>query len=109
MVGAAGGCATRTEERVGAVREVLVRVLVARSRIVALLRSKDVASEMPSVSNSSGSDATVYLNKAVRESVIERKVAYSVELPTVSVNRGAPVTVTDSEKATVKVGVSEGI
>ena len=73
------------------------------------MRSKDVASVMPSPSISRGSDATVYLNRAVRESVIERKVAYSVELPTVSVRRGKPVTVTDSEKATVKVGVSEGI
>jgi hypothetical protein len=45
----------------------------------------------------------------VRESGIDTKVAYSVELPTVSVRRGVPVTVIDSEKRTVKVGVSEGI
>jgi hypothetical protein len=36
-------------------------------------------------------------------------LAYSVVEPTVRVKRGVPVTVTDSEKATVNVGVSEGI
>jgi ABC-type Fe3+-hydroxamate transport system substrate-binding protein len=40
---------------------------------------------------------------------METKFAYSVVEPTVSVNRGVPVTVTDSEKATVKVGVLPGI
>ncbi len=43
------------------------------------------------------------------ESDIDTKFAYSVVEPTVNVKRGVPVTVTDSEKATVKVGVSEGI
>ena len=64
---------------------------------------------MPSVSNSTASVATVYRNSAVLESVIDTKFAYSVDVPTVSVNRGVPLTVTDSEKPTVKVGVSEGL
>jgi hypothetical protein len=109
IVGAAGGCATRTDVSVGALNDVLERVLVARSLMLPLLRSSDVVSEIPSVSNSSGSEVTVYRKRAVRESGIDTKVAYSVELPTVSVRRGVPVTVIDSEKRTVKVGVSEGI
>ena len=36
-------------------------------------------------------------------------MAYLVIAPTVKVRRGVPVTVTDSEKATVKVGVSTGL
>ncbi len=36
-------------------------------------------------------------------------MAYLVIAPTVNVRRGVPVTVTDSEKATVKVGVSTGL
>ena len=71
IVGAVGGWATRTDVRVGAVREVLVRVLVARSRIVPELRSSDVASVMPSLSNSTGSEATVYRKRAVLESDID--------------------------------------
>ena len=42
------------------------------------------------------------LNVAVRESVIDRKVAYSVEVPIVSGIRGVPDTVTDSLKFTTK-------
>jgi hypothetical protein len=36
-------------------------------------------------------------------------VAYSVDVPTVRVNRGVPVTVTDSLKLTMKEGVLAGI
>ena len=109
MVGAAGVCATSTEVSVGAVKVSGERALVARSAIVPLLRSRVVETAMPSVSNSPLAVATVYLNVAVLESVSETKVAYFVSAPTVSVRRGIPVTVIDSENATVKVGVSEGI
>jgi hypothetical protein len=109
IVGAAAGWATSTDVRVGAEKLTLESELVARSRIVPELRSRLVEIAMPSVSNSIGSEATVYLNNAVLESVNDWKVAYSVAEPTVSVNRGIPVMVTDSEKPTVKVGVSEGL
>ena len=36
-------------------------------------------------------------------------MAYLVIAPTVNVRRGVPVTVTDSENATVNVGVSAGL
>jgi hypothetical protein len=109
IVGAAGGCATRTDVSVGAENVRSTIALVARSAIDPLLRSRLVVIAMPSVSNSRGSMATVYRKRAVLESLIERKFAYSVVEPTVRVKRGVPVIVTDSENATVKVGVSEGI
>ena len=109
IVGAAAGCATSTEVNVGAEKVRLVRALVARSAIDPLLRSKVVATEMPSVSNSRGSAAIVYRKRAVLESLIDRKFAYSVVEPTVSIRRGVPVIVTDSENATVNVGVFVGM
>jgi hypothetical protein len=109
IVGAAAGCATSTDVNVGAEKLVPEREFVARSRIVPELRSRDVATAMPSVSNSTGSVATAYLKSAVVESDIETKFAYSVAEPTVSVKRGVPETVTDSLKTIVKVGVSEGL
>ena len=105
IVGATGNCATKTDVRVGAVKDRSEMAFVARSEIDPLLRSTVVATEIPSVSNSIGSVVTVYLKVAVFESVSERKVAYLVEEPTVKVRRGAPVTVTDSLKTIVKVGV----
>jgi hypothetical protein len=71
IVGAAGGCATRTDVRVGAENARLVRALVARSAMDPLLRSSDVVSAIPSVSNSTGSEATVYLKRAVLESTMD--------------------------------------
>jgi hypothetical protein len=109
IVGAAAGWATSTDVSEGAEKVKLEREFVAKSRIVPELRSRDVATAMPSVSNSTGSVATVYLNNAVLESVNDWKIAYSVADPTVKTRRGAPVIVTDSEKPTVKVGVSEGL
>ena len=109
MVGAAGVCATRTEVRVGAVKVRGESALVARSAIAPLLRSRVVDTAMPSVSNSPLAVATVYLKVAVLESVSETNVAYFVSDPTVSVKRGLPVTVTDSEKLTVKFRALPGI
>jgi hypothetical protein len=51
----------------------------------------------------------VYLNKAVLLSINETKFAYLIAAPTMSVKRGVPVTVIDSENAIVKVGVSTGL
>jgi hypothetical protein len=65
IVGAAGGCATRTEVSVGAEKLKLAREFVARSAIELLLRSRVVLIAIPSISNSSGSTTTVYLNRAV--------------------------------------------
>ncbi len=59
MVGAAAGCATSTDVRVGAEKVKLESELVARSRIVPELRSRLVEMAIPSLSNSSGSVATV--------------------------------------------------
>jgi hypothetical protein len=109
MVGAAGGCATKTDVNVGAEKVKGVSALVARSAIVPLLRSKVVDTAIPSVSNSPLATATVYRNVAVFESVSETKVAYFVREPTVRVRRGDPVTVTDSEKLTVKFSAFPGI
>jgi hypothetical protein len=109
IVGAAGGWATSTEVRVGAEKVRGESALVARSAIVPLLRSRVVETAMPSVSNSPLAVATVYLNVAVLESVSETKVAYFVREPTVRVRRGDPVTVTDSEKLTVKFSAFPGI
>jgi hypothetical protein len=108
-VGAAAGWATRTDVRVGAEKLTFESELVARSRMVPELRSRLVEIAMPSVSNSRGSEATVYRKSAVLESDIETKFAYSVAEPTVSVKRGVPETVTDSLKTIVKVGVFAGI
>jgi hypothetical protein len=108
-VGAAGVWATSTEVSVGAVKVRGERALVARSAIAPLLRSRVVETAMPSVSNSPLAVATVYLNVAVLESVSETNVAYLVSAPTVSVRRGLPVTVTDSEKFTVKLSAPAGI
>jgi hypothetical protein len=72
IVGAAAGCATRTDDSVGALNDVLERVLVARSATVPLFRSRLVVIDMPSISKSVALDATVYRKSAVRESVIER-------------------------------------
>ena len=83
----------------------LESALVARSEIEPPLKSRDVATEMPSVSNSFESLVTVYLKVAVLESVSARKFAYLVTEPTVNVRRGVPVTVTDSLKTIVNVGV----
>ena len=109
MVGAAAGWATSTDASEGAEKVKLEREFVAKSRMVPELRSRVVETAIPSVSNSTGSVATVYLNNAVLESVNDWKIAYSAAEPTVRVNRGIPVMVTDSEKPTVKVGVSEGL
>ena len=109
MVGAAAGWATKTEVRVGAEKVKVESEFVARSRIVPELRSSVVDIAMPSVSNSAGSVATVYLKRAVFESDMETKLAYSIAEPTVRVKRGVPVTVTDSLKTIVKVGVSDGL
>ncbi len=109
MVGAAGVWATRTEVKVGAVKVKGESALVARSAIDPLLRSRVVDTAMPSVSNSPLAVATVYLNVAVLESVSETNVAYFVSDPTVRVSRGVPVTVTDSEKLTVKFSALPGI
>ena len=109
IVGAAGVCATSTEVSVGAVKVKGESALVARSAIAPLLRSRVVDTAMPSVSNSPLAVATVYLNVAVLESVSETNVAYFVSAPTVSVSRGVPVTVTDSEKLTVKLSAPAGI
>ena len=79
--------------------------LVARSEIEPPFRSTDVATEIPSVSYSFESLVTVYLKVAVFESVSARKFAYLVTEPTVKVRRGVPVTVTDSLRTTVNVGV----
>ena len=109
IVGAAGVCVTSTEDSVEAVNVKGERALVARSAIAPLLRSRVVDTSMPSVSNSPLAVATVYLNVAVLESVSETNVAYFVSAPTVSVRRGLPVTVTDSEKFTVKLSAPAGI
>jgi hypothetical protein len=71
MAGAAAGCETKTELSVGAVNVRSDIALVARSEIAPPLRSSVVLIEIPSVSNSSGSSATVYLKRAVRESTID--------------------------------------
>lgn len=109
IVGAAGVWATRTEVSVGAVKVRGESALVARSAIEPPLRSRVVETAMPSVSNSPFAVATVYLKVAVLESVSETNVAYFVSDPTVSVKRGLPVTVTDSEKLTVKFRALLGI
>jgi hypothetical protein len=109
IVGAAGGWATNTEVRVGALNVSELIALLAKSTIVPEFKSKVVETAMPSISNSPLAVATVYLNVAVLESVSETKVAYFVSAPTVSVRRGIPVTVTDSEKLTVKLSAPAGI
>ena len=119
IVGAAAGWATRTDVRVGAEKERLLNAFVAKSAMAPLLRSKDVATAMPSESNSEVLLPTVYWKRAVLESDMERKLAYFVVEPTVRVSRGTSgkslpgrkeplVMVTDSLKTTVKVGVLVG-
>jgi hypothetical protein len=109
IVGAAGVWATSTEVRVGAEKVRGESALVARSAMAPPFRSKVVDTAMPSVSNSPLAVATVYLNVAVLESVSETNVAYFVSAPTVSVRRGELVTVTDSEKLTVKFKALPGM
>ena len=88
---------------------VAVRTFPARSVNEPPLRSGDEATTIPSVSYSPLAVPTLYLNSAVLESDIDTYVAYLVSDPTVNVSLGEPETVTDSEKLTVKVGVSAGI
>ncbi len=71
MVGGADGCAICTEVKVGAENVRLVSALVARSVIAPPLRSSVEFIDIPSVSNSSGSVATVYLKRAVLESTMD--------------------------------------
>jgi hypothetical protein len=110
MVGAAAGWATRTAVKVGAVKVAGLKEFVAKSDIDPPLRSRVVLEiAIPSVSNSPDEVATVYLKSAVLLSVIDTKFAYFASEPTVNAIRGVPVTVTDSLKTIVNVGVSEGM
>ena len=111
--GAVGGCPTRTEVVLIDANVRLLIALVARSAIDPPFRSRVVLTAMPSLSYSPGSLPTVYRKVAVLESLKDRKVAYSVtEEPepfNVKVSLGLPLTVTDSEKLTVKLSAPAGM